>query len=158
MSMDDEQFAKVLTQRVDNIFGAIQICSQRRSYPIISQLANKFCCNRLALIGESAHVMPPIGAQGLNSSFEDIDLLAKLIQGALKKNNDIGSEELLKIYNKIRRTIILPRMLGIELLNQTSRSKSKIVHNWRNFGLRLINNNSSIKKTLMKVGLGERPF
>ena len=131
-----------------------QLNSGRRSYPIVTQLADKFYGERLALIAEAAHVMPPIGAQGLNTSFDDISFLFELIQECAKNNSDIGAQSLLARYDKIRRWAAKSKIIGISLLNSTSKSNSTTVKSIRKIGLKIVNDSPYLKKTLMKVGLG----
>ena len=68
MNMKDKEFEEEMTQRSCNVLGPLKLASKKSSWPIISQIADRIYSQRLALIGETAHVVPPIGAQGLNLS------------------------------------------------------------------------------------------
>ena len=154
LELNDKDFSQKLTIRTKQVLGTCQLNSRRTIYPITTQLAQKFYCKRLALIGETAHVMPPIGAQGLNTSFEDISLLIDFIKGSIAQNNDFGSLKLLREYGVRRRLITQSKMLAIAILNKSSKSDMRIIKDLRKLGLSMINNNSFLKKTLMKAGLG----
>ena len=77
-----------MTVRSCNILGPLKLASKRSLWPIISQVADRLYSKRLALIGETAHVVPPIGAQGLNMSIADIKFLSDLDQ---KYPDQLGS-------------------------------------------------------------------
>jgi 2-octaprenyl-6-methoxyphenol hydroxylase len=98
--------------------------------------------------------MPPIGAQGLNTSFEDIALLIDSLEKCIIKNNDIGSQGLLTDYGVRRRLVTQSKMLGVSVLNKTSKSNLQITKDLRKVGLKIIEKNSTLKKALMKAGLG----
>ena len=149
-----DDFSKLLTDRSKNVLGTCQVSSRITLYPIVSQLAERFYCRRLAIIAEAAHVMPPIGAQGLNTSFEDISLLIDSLEQCILQNDDIGSQKLLKDYGIHRRLVTQSKMLGVSVLNKTSKSNLKITKDLRKLGLKIIEKNSILKRTLMKAGLG----
>ena len=154
LKLTTDDFSKKLTDRSKCVLGKCQVSSRITIYPIVSQLAERFYCTRLALIAEAAHVMPPIGAQGLNTSFEDISLLVDSIEQCITQNNDIGSQKLLKDYGVRRRLISQSKMLGVSVLNKTSKSNFQITKDLRKVGLNIIEKNTFIKKALMKAGLG----
>jgi len=155
MLLNDKNFSIELSSRTKFVLGQCNLDSKRTIYPITSQLAKKFYEGRVALIAEAAHVMPPIGAQGLNTSFEDISLLVKLLKKAIAENSDIGAPSLLREYGNLRRRITRSKMLGVNLLNNTSKSDFILTKRLRKFGLSLINRNTILKTSLMKTGLGK---
>ena len=122
-------------------------------WPIISQIADKLYSQRLALIGETAHVVPPIGAQGLNMSLADIKVLSDLDQ---KYPDQLGSLDTLNEYQKNRIVDIRQRVAGVSALNQISISSNKLVQNIRAFGLENFFQVPAIKHTTMKLGMGNK--
>ena len=122
-------------------------------WPIISQIADRLYSQRLALIGEAAHVVPPIGAQGLNMSLADIKCLNDLDQ---KYPDQLGSMDTLREYQKNRIFDIRQRVAGVSALNQISISSNKLIQNIRAFGLENFFQIPAIKQTTMKLGMGNR--
>ena len=120
---------------------------------MMSQLAERLNGQRVALIAEAAHVVPPIGAQGLNMSLGDIRTLVELGADA---PNEIGSERMLEAYNKARLPDIRTRVTGISLLNQASMAENQTLRNLRAVGLETLYSLPPVRKTLMKMGLGSR--
>ena len=155
MHLNEKDFSNKLSERTKFLLGKCKLDTKRTIYPITSQIADKFYEGRVALIAEAAHVMPPIGAQGLNTSFEDISMLVKLLKKAIATNSDIGAPSLLREYGSIRRRITKSKMIGINLLNNTSKSNSLLTKRLRKLGLGLINRNTILKTSLMKAGLGK---
>ena len=89
--LDDDQFNNAITIRSGNCLGVLSRISELTDWPIKSQITNNTVKERCVLIAEAAHVLPPIGAQGLNMSIQDIKALADIVG----KENDPGSMHLL---------------------------------------------------------------
>ena len=153
MEMETKTFESDMTVRSCNILGPLQLASKRTLWPIISQIADRLYSQRLALIGETAHVVPPIGAQGLNMSLADIKVLSDLDQ---KYPDQLGSIDTLKEYQKNRIFDIRQRVAGVSALNQISISSNKLVQNIRAFGLENFFQIPAIKHSTMKLGMGSR--
>ena len=107
----------------------------RRSYPLSGQTASSLGKRRVALVGEAAHVMPPIGAQGLNLGFRDAAVLAEIAGEALSAGEDIGGEPVLARYDRLRRADVASRVFAVDLLNRSLLSSIPGVHFARGLGL-----------------------
>ena len=153
MEMETKSFEREMTVRSCNILGPLKLASKRSLWPIISQIADRLYSQRLALIGETAHVVPPIGAQGLNMSIKDIKFLNNLDQ---KYPDQLGSMDILNEYQKNRIFDIRQRVAGVSALNQISISSNKLVQNIRSFGLENFFQIPAIKHSTMKLGMGSR--
>ena len=111
--------AKRLDRETANAFGTISDVTKRGRFHIAGSVARQFAKNRVLLVGETAHVIPPIGAQGLNLSLRDAALAVELISEAQAAGEDIGARALMKTYDSRRRIDVFPRQLAIDLLNRT---------------------------------------
>jgi len=151
IDMKDKEFEKEMTQRSCSILGPLKLASKRSLWPIISQIADRIYSQRLALIGETAHVVPPIGAQGLNMSLADIKILSELDK---QYPDDLGSTYSLNEYQKNRIADIRKRVIGVSTLNHISISENKFVQNIRAFGLENFFQVPAVKNQAMKLGLG----
>ena len=152
--MTEKDFSYELQKRSLNVLGEINIEGIKSSWPIISQYAKKLYGDRIALIAEAAHVFPPIGAQGLNTSFGDLRSLSSLIKQCLEKNEDYGSETNLKKYNKDRWNEIYVKILGIDALNRAALFENKILKDFRLKSLKLIHKTGSLRNIAISSGLG----
>ncbi len=153
LAMSPSDFETEMTARSCGIFGKLSLLTNRSAWPMMTQIAERLNGQRLALIAEAAHVVPPIGAQGLNMSLGDIRALVELAQ---KAPHDIGAETMLETYNKSRIGDIRTRVKGISLLNQASMAEHQTLRDLRAMGLETLYALPPVRKTLMKMGLGSR--
>lgn len=142
--------AEIMT-RSTGLLGPLTLQGRRSVWPIISQLANRLTAERTALIAEAAHVVPPIGAQGLNMSLADIACLLNLAQSA---PDTLGSTAMLTAFQRRRWGDINRRVRGIDLLNRISMAENPRLGDLRRHGLKTLHNVVPIRKILMKTGLG----
>ena len=125
----------------------------KQVYPIITQFAKKLYGKRVVLLAESAHVMPPTGAQGLNTSIEDIRALSNILVKARSEDKDIGGNSVLIKYNKSRLSSIGLKTAGMHFLNKISMTNYPISQKLRKIALKTISKNLAIKSFLMNAGL-----
>ncbi|NNE87782.1 MAG: UbiH/UbiF family hydroxylase, partial [Silicimonas sp.] len=78
MALEDDAFSATVTERACNVLGELALASPRRLWPVVTQTADRLSARRVAIIAEAAHVLPPIGAQGLNTSLKDAAILLDL--------------------------------------------------------------------------------
>ena len=153
MSLDIEAFEEAMTTRSCSLFGPLKLVSRRTIWPIISQHAERLSGERIALVAEAAHVVPPIGAQGLNMSLKDLGVLLDLSRQA---GAEIGNRRMLDAYHQQRIADIRARVTGITVLNRTSMLGSQPLRDLRAQGLDALYTLKPVRKTLMQLGLGAR--
>ncbi|RRH69410.1 UbiH/UbiF family hydroxylase [Falsigemmobacter faecalis] len=135
------------------ILGALKLATPRLLWPIITQKAAEFTAPHTALIAEAAHVVPPIGAQGLNMSLSDVASLLDLAEAAPEA---LGSAAMLETYARARAGDIALRVQGIDLLNRASMLAPQPLRDLRAGALGLFYGIAPVRKALMKAGLGLR--
>lgn len=148
------EFNAVATERSAGILGPLSLASPRRIWPIVTQRAERLTAERIALVAEAAHVMPPIGAQGLNTSLTDIRALR---DAALAHVADPGAPEALAAYARARSRDIHLRAQAIDLFNRVCRSGEAPVQALRLAGLKLVHDIAPVRRTVMRAGLGASP-
>lgn len=153
MELDNATFAAEATERSAEVMGPLTLLTRRAAWPITSQLADRFTARRLALAAEAAHGIPPIGAQGLNTSLADIACLRDLCA-----TGDIGSDTMLDAYARARRGDVAVRMAGIDLLNRASIAGAAPVQALRARGMTTLHDIPAIRTRLMRLGLGVSPL
>ena len=144
-------FEAEMTRRSCGLFGDLTLASRRSIWPIISQSAARMDGQRLALMAEAAHVVPPIGAQGLNMSLGDLRVLLELAE---TRPEGLGDAQMLSAYHKARHNEIMLRVKGIDLLNRSSMIEARPLRDLRAFGLNALYSLAPVRKTLMQMGLG----
>tara|TARA_R110000751_G_scaffold74819_5_gene151136 strand:- start:4199 stop:5452 length:1254 start_codon:yes stop_codon:yes gene_type:complete len=154
-AMDDAALARALTRDTMNLFGPVEIVTQRAVWPMVAQIAHRLTAPRLALVAETAHVVPPIGAQGLNMSLHDIETLAKQIDLAKLENKDIGSDELLHRWERRQLPKTIARVGGIDLLNRAAMAEPEFLRDLRYAGLCAINHIGPLRRLAIKAGIGK---
>ncbi|CAN0586972.1 unnamed protein product, partial [Ectocarpus sp. 12 AP-2014] len=113
-TLDQSAFEEEMTARSCALFGPLKLATRRTIWPIIAQEADRLTSQRLALIAEAAHVVPPIGAQGLNMSLKDLTVLRDL---AMDRPEGLGDRQMLDAYHRTRIADIRARVAGIAALN-----------------------------------------
>jgi len=156
LSLDMEELAVFITKRTGNLLGKCKITTKIKNFPIMSQISRQFVGDRSLLLAESAHVMPPIGAQGMNSSIQDIKFLTELLDLEAKDNKDYGQSNLLDKFEKARANKIRSRMLGIHILNKVSINGNGLALTMRKLGLRGLSKNLKLRKFVMNLGMYEK--
>lgn len=154
-AMSDVALAAELTRDTMKLFGTLHIVTERAIWPMIAQVALRLSAPRLALIAETAHVVPPIGAQGLNMSLHDIETLADLVLEAKDRDQDIGSNEVLGRWERRQLPKTLGRVGGIDLLNRAAMAEPKPLRDLRYFGLSAINHIGPLRRLAIKAGIGK---
>jgi 2-octaprenyl-6-methoxyphenol hydroxylase len=120
---------------------------------MMGQFAKSMSAQRLALIAEAAHVVPPIGAQGLNMSLAD---LAALLDLATARPDGLGDDFMLAAYHRKRHAEVVARVFGIDALNRASMVQSQPLRDLRKLGLNLLHGITPLRRAVMKAGLGIR--
>jgi 2-octaprenyl-6-methoxyphenol hydroxylase len=148
--LPEEAFAAEVNARSAGVMGELTPVGGRQVWPIVTQVADRITARRTALMAEAAHVVPPIGAQGLNMSLRDLQALMDL---SAARRGEIGEEGWLRDYARAREPDIRLRALGIDVLNRASIGGLGPL---RSLGLRAIHDITPVRRTLMRLGLGLR--
>jgi 2-octaprenyl-6-methoxyphenol hydroxylase len=149
-AMRDEVLSRRIESKMQSILGKVTIDSPRQFYPLSAQTPSSFAAKRIMLVGEAAHVFPPIGAQGLNLGLRDVE---EAVASAFKHAGDPASDEALKHYNASRRGDILLRTGAVDLLNRSLLSSFLPVQLARSAGLAALDALPPLRGFFMREGL-----
>jgi 2-octaprenyl-6-methoxyphenol hydroxylase len=152
-ALDLAAFSAEIEQRAHSILGKVSIEDGRGVFPLAVESARGFGRNRIALVGEAAHVIPPIGAQGLNLGLRDAATIGELVVEARRGGIDAGSPALLANYDRIRRPDVMSRTLAVDLLNRSLLSDFLPVQGARGFGLHLLDRVAPLRRAVMREGV-----
>src|SRR5581483_9513132 len=117
--LDDAALAEELERRSHSILGKLTPEPGRGEFSLTIETARRFAANRVALVGEAGHVLPPIGAQGLNLGLRDAATIAEMVLDERRKGEDVGAAPGLQRYDAARKADIASRTLAVDLLNRT---------------------------------------
>jgi 2-octaprenyl-6-methoxyphenol hydroxylase len=151
--LDDADLAAKIERASHSILGKITIEPGRGVFPLSVATAKRFGDRRIALVGEAAHVIPPIGAQGLNLGLRDAASIGELAVEAHRDSRDIGGSDVLAAYEKMRRADVGTRTLAIDLLNRTLLTDFLPVQGMRGLGLYMIDRIGPLRRAVMREGV-----
>ena len=113
---------------------------------------NRYRAQHLALVGEAAHVFPPIGAQGLNLGLRDAATIAETVVSARRDGGDAGAPDVLARYDISRRADVRSRTVAVDLLNRSLLSDFLPIQSARGLGLYLIDRIAPLRRALLREG------
>ena len=145
------EFNRELTARSCGVLGDLEVAGPRSCWPVVGQLAHRLTGQRTVILAEAAHVVPPIGAQGLNMSLTDIQTLCDIIRSS---NLDPGSPTVIGQFSRRRWPDILARVTAVELLNRASIAGNPVIGSLRLHALKTLHQNAVMRKPFMRAGLG----
>ncbi|WP_246485392.1 UbiH/UbiF family hydroxylase [Aminobacter carboxidus] len=150
-SLDDAALSLRVEQQMQSMLGRVTVEGGRQIYPLSTLLPQRFAQNRVALVGEAAHVFPPIGAQGLNLGIRDVDQLVEI--ASKYRDDDTGAVLALAAYDSARRPDILARTSAVNLLNTSLLSDMLPAQLARSAGLNVLGGFSPLRAFFMREGL-----
>jgi len=152
-ALDDADLAGEIERASHSILGKVEVEPGRGLFPLHVATVRHFADKRIALVGEAAHVIPPIGAQGLNLGLRDAATIGELAVAAYREHHDIGGAGVLANYDRLRRADVGSRTLAIDLLNRTLLSDFLPVQGARGLGLYLIDRIGPLRRAVMREGV-----
>jgi len=153
LALEANELERELERRAHSILGAFKLASTPQSFPLSGLNAKKLVAQRLALLGETAHVFPPIGAQGLNLSLRDILDLRSVLLSAKLRQADHGAPAVLAAYENKRLGDIRSRTNAVDLLNRSLLTSFLPVQAMRSTGLYLAGKVGPLRRLLMREGM-----
>jgi 2-octaprenyl-6-methoxyphenol hydroxylase len=152
-AQSDQELSAEIERRAHSILGAMNVEGGRGVFPLAIETADTFAGNRVALVGEAAHVVPPIGAQGLNLGLRDAATLAELVADAHRQKRDVGSSDLLARYGARRRADVMSRSIAVDVLNRSLLADFIPAQGVRGLSLFLLDRIGPLRRALMREGV-----
>ena len=152
-ALDDDALALAAEKQSHSIFGKLTVAPGRHVFPLAIENPATLAAKRIALVGEAAHVLPPIGAQGLNMGLRDAADLAETVRDALLMGNDPGGEAVLQHYARARRADVFSRTFAVDMANRTLLSDFLPAQSLRAAGMHLLDRVGPIRRLAMREGL-----
>lgn len=152
-ALDDAALGKAAERQSHSMLGAIAIEGPRFTFPLSIEKLAQLAAKRIVLAGESAHVLPPIGAQGLNMGLRDAADIAEIVGECLVLGGDPGADDVLTGYTRSRKPDIVSRTFAIDLANRSLLSEFLPLQPARALGLHLIGSIGPLRRLAMREGL-----
>lgn len=151
--LDAGTFRQVLEDNLQGLLGEVGEIGPRAAFPLAHISASSMGQNRVALVGESGHAMPPIGAQGLNLSLRDVGTLVDLVGEAIQSHKDVGGADVLSKYSGLRQADAKNRDFAVWSMNQALLSELLPVQAARGVALHTIKAFGPLRRHLMQLGM-----
>src|SRR6202022_998534 len=137
-ALSTDVLAQEIERRSHSLIGKIDVETPRGMFPLEVRMATRFGAHRMVLVGEAAHTLPPIGAQGLNLGLRDAATIGELVVAARRAGEDIGGTALTDEFDRLRRADVTSRAVAVDLLNRSLLSDFFPVQGARGLGLWLL--------------------
>jgi 2-octaprenyl-6-methoxyphenol hydroxylase len=152
-AMTDAELSVAIERRAHSLLGKMSVEPGRGIFPLTIETADAFGRARIALVGEAAHVVPPIGAQGLNLGLRDGATIAELVADARRENIDVGSPGVLARYDSQRRADVMSRTIAVDLLNRSLLTGFLPAQGARGLSLYLVDRIGPLRRAVMREGV-----
>jgi 2-octaprenyl-6-methoxyphenol hydroxylase len=153
-ALPDGDFLQELERRFGLQWGDLSLAGPRAVFPLGYAVARSFIAERLALIGDAAHVIHPIAGQGLNLGLRDVAALAEAIVDAARLGLDIGADPVLERYQRWRRFDTMTNGATMDGLNRLFSNDSELLRLVRDFGLGVVDRLPALKAFFMREAAG----
>lgn len=154
VALPDDEFHAELEQRFGLRLGEIRALDKPRAFPLQYFVARSFIADRMALVGDAAHVIHPIAGQGLNMGLKDIAALAEVIVDAARLGIDPGAANVLERYQRWRRFDTMTMGVATNALNVLFSNDSTLLRGVRDIGLGLVDRLPPLKNMFIKQAAG----
>ena len=143
-----------IERRSHSILGKTHVAPGHGAFAMSVATARRFAANRIALVGEAAHLFPPIGAQGLNLGLRDAATIAEIAGDIHRRSGDIGDAT--AEYDRRRRPDITSRTIAVDFLNRSLLSDFLAVQSLRGLGLYVLDRIGPLRRAAMREGVAPR--
>ena len=154
IALGEEEFHAELEQRFGLHLGEVTALDKPRAFPLSYFVARSFIAQRMALVGDAAHVIHPIAGQGLNLGLKDVAALAEVVVDAARLGIDIGQADVLERYQRWRRFDTTAMGLATNTLNVLFSNKSTLLRTVRDIGLGLVDRAPPLKSMFIRQAAG----
>jgi 2-octaprenyl-6-methoxyphenol hydroxylase len=154
VALPEAEFHAELERRFGLHLGEIRVVGPRRAHPLGLSVARTFIADRLALVGDAAHVIHPIAGQGLNMGLKDVAALAEVIVDAARLGLDPGSLAVLERYQRWRRFDTVAMGVATDGLNRLFSNESDVLRLVRDVGLGVVDRLPALKHLFIREAAG----
>jgi len=154
VALGEGEFQAELERRFGLHLGDVKVLDKPRAFPLGYFVARSFISERLALVGDAAHVIHPIAGQGLNMGLKDVAALAEVIVDAARLGIDPGQADVLERYQRWRRFDTMAMGFATNSLNFLFSNESTLLRTVRDIGLGLVDRAPPLKSLFIRQAAG----
>lgn len=157
-TLSDEELALAVERQAHSHLGRVRVGAARHVFPLTFEQANPIAAHRVALIGEAAHVLPPIGAQGLNLGLRDAAEIAAIARDALLMGHDPGDDAALNDYQRRRKLDVFSRSFVVDAANRSLLSDVLPIQLARSLGMQALQEIGPLRRFVMRQAIAPGSF
>jgi 2-octaprenylphenol hydroxylase len=154
VSLSDEAFAAELDRASDQALGRTSLVSERLSFPLMRLAAQRYVAQRVALIGDAAHVVHPLAGQGVNLGLLDAAALAQQVTNATAAREDPGALRVLRAYERWRKSEVAGMALSIDAFDRLLAHGAGPLARLAQRGLSWVNASQEVRRFFIRRALG----
>jgi 2-octaprenyl-6-methoxyphenol hydroxylase len=154
VALGEDEFHDELERRFGLHLGEIKALDKPRAFPLSYFVARSFIGERLALVGDAAHVIHPIAGQGLNMGLKDVAALAEVVVDAARLGSDFGQFDVIERYQRWRRFDTMAMGVATNSLNFLFSNKSTLLRTVRDIGLGVVDRVPPLKDLFIRQAAG----
>lgn len=153
-SLSDDGYLEELRPRFGDFLGEISLAGTRFSYPLSLTLADRFCADRVALVGDAAHGVHPLAGQGLNAGLKDVAALTEILTLAMRRGEDFGRIDVLERYQQWRRFDVITLAAVTDTFNKLFSNDNSLLRIGRDLGMGFVNALPGVRRSLIREAAG----
>ena len=153
LTRDQLEQERLVEENMQSMHGKISFVTTPQQFPLSGMIARSFAQNRVAIVGDAAHVFPPIGAQGFNLGLRDVREICTIASKALFRGEDPGNAKVMSEFNASRQRDVATRTGAVDMLNRSLLTDFLPVQAVRGLGLFALANIPVLRKFAMRQGL-----
>lgn len=157
-TLSDDELAQAVEKQSHHHLGRVRVAPARHVFPLAFEQATQIAARRTALVGEAAHVLPPIGAQGLNLGLRDAADIAAIARDAVLHGHDPGRDTALGDYRHKRRLDVFSRSFVVDLANRSLLSDLLPIQLARNLGMQALHEIGPLRRFVMRQAIAPGSF
>jgi len=154
VALSEDDFHSELEQRFGLHLGEVKALDKPRAFPLSYFVARSFIAERMALVGDAAHVIHPIAGQGLNLGLKDVAALAEVVVDAARLGMDLGQADVLERYQRWRRFDTMAMGVATNALNFLFSNESTLLRTVRDIGLGIVDRAPPLKNLFIRQAAG----